>query len=191
MLPSPVVRLLGLLSVVSVLGVLAGLGLLATGCSSTGGSSSAATTGTTSGSAETTAGTVAEATGIRAWWIIGDTVGPGIPWPDNGTGPVRVALDILFAGPTPGEQGFGAGTAIPPEAIINSLDVGADGVATVDFNRKFETADTRPQTAQVVYTLTQFPQVERVRFLIDGQPNGATGVPPVGRADLRFPAAAG
>jgi hypothetical protein len=180
-----------LLDLAGIVGVVVGLGLLATGCSSTGGSSATATTATTTSSVEATTTTAAEATGTRAWWIIGDKVGPGIPWPDNGTDPVRLSLDVLFAGPTPGEQGFGAGTAIPPAAIINSLDVGADGVATVDLNRKFETADTRPQTAQVVYTLTQFPQVKKVKFLIDGQPNGATGVPPVGRTDLRFPAEPG
>ena len=71
--------------------------------------------------------------------------------------------------------------------MVNSLVVGPDGVAVVDFNRAFETRDTRPQVAQVVYTLTQFPQVTKVRFLIEGQPNGATGVPPIGRSDLRFP----
>jgi hypothetical protein len=172
------------------------LGGLATGCSSNGGSTATTSTAPPDSTVPTTpsdstASTEPAASGIRAWWITGDTLTPGIPWPGNGADPVRVALDLLFAGPTPGEQGFGAGTAIPPDATINSLEVGADGIATVDFNRKFETADTRPQTAQVVYTLTQFPQVGKVRFLIDGQPNGAAGVPPVGRSDVRFPAAAG
>jgi hypothetical protein len=57
-------------------------------------------------------------------------------------------------------------------------------VVTVNFSRKFETANTRPQVGQVVYTLTQFPGVDQVQFLIEGQPNGATGVPPWSRADL-------
>ena len=57
-------------------------------------------------------------------------------------------------------------------------------VVTVDLGRKFESANTRPQVGQVVYTLTQFPGVTAVQFLIDGQPNGASGVPPESRADL-------
>ena len=129
--------------------------------------------------------------GTRPWWFIGDTLTPGIAWPRGGPDPVRAALDILFAGPSPADTAFGATTAIASNAFINSLVVGDDGIATVDFTRKFETADTRPQTAQVVYTLTQFSQVKKVRFLIDGEPNGATGVPPVGRADLRVTAAPG
>jgi hypothetical protein len=38
--------------------------------------------------------------------------------------------------------------------------------------------------AQVVYTLTQFPEITKVKFLVDGVPNGAAGVLPYGRADL-------
>ena len=77
--------------------------------------------------------------------------------------------------------------AAPVDGVVPGAPVDADGIAHVDFNRNFETADTRPQTAQVVYTLTQFPQVKKVQFLIDGQPNGATGVPPISRADVSFP----
>jgi len=130
------------------------------------------------------------AAGARPWWIVGDTVTPGEVRPD-GPDPVRRALDDLVAGPSPNEAAFGAGTGLDKGVVVQSLTVGTDGVATVDFNRKFETKDTRPQVAQVVYTLTQFPEVTKVRFLIEGQPNGATGVPPVGRSDLRFPAATG
>jgi hypothetical protein len=133
-----------------------------------------------------TGSTTPVAPGTRPWWLVGGTVTPGAVRPD-GPDPVRGALDALVAGPTPEEAAFGAGTALDKGVVVNSLVVGADGVATVDFNRKFETRDTRPQVAQVVYTLTQFPQVAKVRFLIDGQPNGATGVPPIGRSDLRFP----
>lgn len=128
------------------------------------------------------------ASGTRPWWIAGGAVTPGEVRPD-GLDPVRGALDALLAGPNPAEAAFGAGTGLPKGVVVNSLTVGPDGIATVDFNRTFETRDTRPQVAQVVYTLTQFPQVTKVRFLIEGQPNGATGVPPVGRNDLSFPAA--
>jgi len=165
-----------------------GLLVLAAACSSTtAGPDISAATATTAAPVATSAPATV---GTRPWWIVGGTVTPGGPRLD-GPDPVRSALDQLLAGPSPDEAAFGAGTAIEKGVVVNSLVVGPDGVATVDFNRKFETKDTRPQVAQVVYTLTQFPQVSKVRFLIEGQPNGATGVPPVGRADLRFPAAPG
>ncbi len=129
-------------------------------------------------------------TGSRPWFLKDGKVAPVAPRPLNPADPVRGALDALMAGPSPDEVAAGYSTGIAAGIVqVQSLDVGADGIVTVSFSRKFETADTRPQTAQVVYTLTELPQVTKVRFLIDGQPNGATGVPPVGRADLRFPAA--
>ena len=172
------------------------LAVLTAACSSTA-NVPAATTTTTPEPGDTsvpmtavaTTGTIAAGGAWRPWWITGDTVSPGDPRPPTGGDDVRAALDALLAGPTAGESSFGNSNDIASTVTINSLVVTPDGIATVDLNRKFETADTRPQTAQVVYTLTQFPQVTKVKFLIDGQPNGATGVPPIGRSDLRFPAA--
>ena len=71
----------------------------------------------------------------------------------------------------------GLTTAIAPKVALLSFNIEGDN-ATVDFNRAFETADTQPQVAQVVYTLTQFTGLNTVTFLIDGEPNGATGVRP-------------
>jgi len=182
-----------------LLATLTGLLLLLTAACASSGSPSAgpATTGapgTTSSTAAVPSGTINPADGWRAWWIVGDHLAPGDLHPATGGDDVQAALDALIAGPTPSEAAFGAGTGLTSpkgKIVLNSLTVDADGIAHVDFNRNFETADTRPQTAQVVYTLTQFPQVKKVQFLIDGQPNGATGVPPVGRSDLSFPTSGG
>jgi hypothetical protein len=98
----------------------------------------------------------------------------------------RAALDSLLSGPDDAERAEGLGTGIRGIAGLNDLKVEGD-LATVDFNRYFETAQTRFQVAQVVYTLTQFPAIRRVQFLIDHATNGATGVPPLDRdavADL-------
>ena len=163
--------------------------LAASGCSSSGSTSDQAGTTTEPAPTETT---VAAAATVSPWFIKDGKVTPGTPRPINSTDPVRGELDALMAGPTPDEVATGFSTGIAAGIVeVQSFEVGADGIVTVSFSRKFETADTRPQTAQVVYTLTELPQVTKVRFLIDGQPNGATGVPPVGRADLRFPAATG
>ena len=166
-----------------------------TGCASSGSTSSASTATTapppaTSPSPSSTADPAADPTAVevRPWWLVDDKVEAGDSRGDGGADPARAALDALMAGPSPTEAAFGASTAITSNVEVQSFDEGADGVVTVSFSRKFETADTRPQVAQVVYTLTELPQVSAVRFLIDGQPNGATGVPPITRADLRFPA---
>ena len=94
------------------------------------------------------------------------------------------ALDVLIAGPSDADAAAGLTTAISPKVVVNSFTIEGDNI-TVDFNRAFETADTQPQTGQVVYTLTQFTGIKTVTFLIDGQPNGATGVRPLDRSTVR------
>lgn len=89
----------------------------------------------------------------------------------------------LLAGPNPAEAAAGMTSNLRDVATLNALSVEGD-TAIADFNRYFETATTRPQVAQVVYTLTQFAGVTKVRFLIDHATNGATGVPAVGRAEM-------
>ncbi len=165
--------------------------LAASGCSSSGSTSDQAGT-TTEPTLAPTETTVLSPGAVPVWFIKDGKVTPSTPRTINLADPVRGELDALMAGPTPEEVAAGFSTGIAAGIVeVQSFEVGADGIVTVSFSRKFETADTRPQTAQVVYTLTELPQVTKVRFLIDGQPNGATGVPPVGRADLRFPTATG
>ena len=173
-----------------LLTALAGLLTLLVGACSSGSGSSAAPDTTVASPATTAPVSAPPATGWRVWWVVDDHVAPGDVHAPTGGDDIAAALDALVAGPTPQEAAFGAGTALTSPRgtiVLNSLLVGLDGIAHVDFNRNFETADTRPQVSQVVFTLTQFPGVKAVQFLIDGQPNGATGVPPVGRADVSFP----
>ncbi|MEU0548560.1 Gmad2 immunoglobulin-like domain-containing protein [Micromonospora sp. NPDC005979] len=85
----------------------------------------------------------------------------------------RLALTELSAGPTPAEAATGMVTLLPSTVEVTRI---ADGVATLG---PVPLADDPPdrrrlREAQVVWTLTQFPTVRRVRF-----PGGA----PVGRAD--------
>jgi hypothetical protein len=94
------------------------------------------------------------------------------------------ALEMLMAGPT--EQDAASGLTSGISGRVSLLSFAVEGAnVNVDFSRAFETADTQPQVAQVVYTLTQFAGIETVTFLIDGAPNGATGVRPIGRSDVR------
>jgi spore germination protein GerM len=102
------------------------------------------------------------------------------------------AMNGLLAGPTQKEATAGPDvtTAIPAGVKLLGLKV-EDRVATVDLSKEFEsgggTASVVGRLAQVVYTLTQFSNVESVRFLLDGEPVevfGSQGIVldgPVGR----------
>jgi germination protein M len=87
----------------------------------------------------------------------------------------RASLNALFEGPTRAEANASPPltTNVPDGTILLGLDI-ADGLATVDLSREFESgggsASMFGRLAQVVYTLTQFPTVDRVAFKLDGQP---------------------
>jgi hypothetical protein len=87
----------------------------------------------------------------------------------------RAALNALFEGPTAEEAAASPPltTNVPEGTILLGLDI-ADGLATVDLSREFESgggsASMFGRLAQVVYTLTQFPTVDRVAFQLDGEP---------------------
>jgi hypothetical protein len=117
---------------------------------------------------------------------------------------VRVAtaaMRELLAGPTHGERlGSGIGTAIPRGTRL--LGIGIDnGIATVDLSSQFQSGggseSLQLRLAQVVYTLTQFPTVSKVRFELDGTTvnvlsnQGIVSHYPVGRKDYGNPECAG
>lgn len=83
------------------------------------------------------------------------------------------ALRALLAGPSRAERAAGIGTEIPQTTRLLDVSI-AKGVAKVDLTSDYQTgAGSRSlqlRLAQVVYTLTQFPTVKRVRFEIDGSP---------------------
>ena len=95
------------------------------------------------------------------------------------------AMEQLLAGPTDDERAHDLrvgtiGTQIPDGTSLLGIDV-ADGIATVDLSSEFASGDITgddreswaTRLAQVTYTLTQFPTVDRVRFLVDGKPGNA------------------
>ncbi|MCB1005074.1 MAG: GerMN domain-containing protein [Acidimicrobiales bacterium] len=142
------------------------------------------TTGATQGTAAPGAATTIDPDDVDTvvepvavpFWIRGTVVGNGAarPLPPD-VDKVRFALDQLLAGPTPEEEAAGLRTLIRADTTVLSFEV-VDGIAKVGFNRAFQSEQTRPQVAQVVFTLTQFPTVERVQFQIDGEvPEGLGG----------------
>lgn len=98
------------------------------------------------------------------------------------------ALKALLEGPSEAERAAGLTTAIPAETALLGLTIDQETkVATVDISAEFiappdagatpppdqEPAPARARLAQVVYTLSQFPTVETVRFAVEGQPQEA------------------
>jgi spore germination protein GerM len=88
----------------------------------------------------------------------------------------RAALEQLLSPPLPGDYEADVGgisTAIPEGTVLLGLDI-ESGLATVDLSREFESGggsySMGARLAQVVYTLTRFPTVERVAFRLDGEP---------------------
>ena len=88
--------------------------------------------------------------------------------------PARQALEQLLKGPGDSQHS----TEIPASARLLNLSI-ENGTATASFDDAFFTPDgatgTLLRLAQVVYTLTQFPDVTSVRFLEDGRTVGLIG----------------
>jgi spore germination protein GerM len=94
----------------------------------------------------------------------------------------RAAMEQLLAGPTFDERAHDLrvgtiGTQIPEGTRLLGIDI-EGGVATVDLSSEFASGDILGdereawafRLAQVTFTLTQFPTVESVRFIVDGKP---------------------
>ncbi len=85
----------------------------------------------------------------------------------------ELAITALLEGPSVEEREAGLGSAIPPVARFLSVSV-ADGVATVDLAEEFQGPATPDEVllrvAQVVWTLSELPEVSGVLFAVEGAP---------------------
>lgn len=107
---------------------------------------------------------------------------------------VENAIRALLGGPTPEEVAGQIATVIPDGVGLLSTEV-ADGVGSINLSREFERSAEQSvlilRIGQVVYTATEIDGVERVRFLIDGDPvdvlaeDGSVRADPVGRAEYQ------
>jgi len=98
------------------------------------------------------------------------------------TGVARAAIGSVLAGPSAAEYAAGLRSQIPAGTALLGVRV-SGGIATVDLGSSFVSA-TSPATmplriAQLVYTVTQFPTVNGVRFAINGQGVTVLGGVPV------------
>ena len=108
-------------------------------------------------------------TAFVAWFAKGDKL-----WPERRTvastpGIGAAAVRALLEGPA----GSGLSTAIPEGTELNDLAIN-EGTARVDLSGTFDdgggSLGMQMRLAQVVFTLTQFPTVQDVEFLLDGEP---------------------
>ncbi|HZD59165.1 MAG TPA: GerMN domain-containing protein [Anaerolineae bacterium] len=84
----------------------------------------------------------------------------------------RAALEELIKG----SKQPGRFSVIPPETKIRSVKI-ANGLATVDFSKEVLNANVGAPgeelgIAQIVNTLTEFPTINRVMFLVEGRDRG-------------------
>ena len=88
------------------------------------------------------------------------------------------AVEALLEGPDELETEIGMTTLIPAETELLGLEI-SDGVAVVDLSGAYEdmngTFGETAAIAQVVFTLTQFDQVDGVSFRIDGEDRDSIG----------------
>jgi germination protein M len=86
----------------------------------------------------------------------------------------KSAIDELLTGPTQLESDAGLVTSVPADVQLLGLHLAeTEKVATVDLSAAFAPTGQDPELtslAQVVYTLTQFPEIERVAITIEGTP---------------------
>lgn len=87
--------------------------------------------------------------------------------------PMTQTLNALLKGPTPEELNIGLLNLIPENTQLISAAV-EDGVAYLNFNESFRfnpmgVEGFVAQLQQIIYSTTEFPTVDRVQILIEGQ----------------------
>jgi hypothetical protein len=165
------------------------LGIAACGSSS---KTSVPTTSVAPTSAPATTTTPAADVAVTAYLVEHEAlvaVGRIVPGP---AGP-EAAMRALVAGPQGTlERDLSITSSIPAGTTVNGVQT-ADHVATVDVSKQFASGggsqSMQARVAQVVFTVTQYPDVQRVRFALDGtvvKTIGGEGVmvDRIGRADV-------
>ncbi len=92
--------------------------------------------------------------------------------PESGS-PLTTAINALIVGPAPGELSADMISLIPEDAALISARVEGK-IAFLNFNEQFRfnalgIEGYRAQVEQIVYTATEFPTVDKVQFLVEGQ----------------------
>jgi germination protein M len=127
---------------------------------------------------------------VRAYFLLRDgsggevvnepTLVPVLRTVPKSTATATAAMKALLAGPSAKERAavLQIRTFIPAGTKLLGIEI-SGGLATVDLSAEFASSSPadvygvfslRGRLAQVVYTLTQFPTVDRVNFKLEGKP---------------------
>jgi hypothetical protein len=86
-------------------------------------------------------------------------------------GVAGAAVKQLFAGPNAAERAAGVGSAVPAGSRLRGIST-SGRTATIDVSRAFaaagDQASVRMRLAQLTFTATQFPTIDRVRLEVAG-----------------------
>lgn len=107
---------------------------------------------------------------------------------------ISILIEDLLKGPTEEEKTAGISTAIPDGVKLLGIRK-EDNIVYIDFSENIETGGgtslMEMRLAQIVFTATQFPEVEKVKFLINGKEikyfssEGVMVDKPLGREDFK------
>lgn len=141
--------------------------------------SATATAGPTPTAGPTSTGTPAPTTSrppvststVSVYLLKGEDLQP-VARTATGTGVAAAAVRALLSGPSTAEHSDGLTSNVPSGTTLRGLTI-RDGLATVDLSGRFDdgggTLSMTSRVAQVVFTLTRFPTVDRVVFMLDGK----------------------
>lgn len=87
--------------------------------------------------------------------------------------PLLDAVNALLAGPSAEERGRGLVSFIPPETRLIGAEI-RGSTAYLNFNEDFQyntsgREGSAAQLQQIVWTATEFPNINDVQFLIEGR----------------------
>ncbi len=181
-------RLLPLLLISAAVLILAGAALLAACGGSSGGASSQPTatdsatvdpTSIPSGSASPSSSPgAAPETSLRLYFLRDEKLGVAERRVAHTSMPATAAMEALLAGPTAAETSAGLTSTVPAGTRLLGLAISGT-TAQVDLSEAFASGggslSMTARVAEVVYTLTRFPTVRSVEFLIEGKPVEALG----------------
>lgn len=181
-------KLLGLLAVFALGG---GLAVVATGCGSEEAVSLGKPRTTATATSEPTT-TSASQVSLEVWFARQDGLVAVRRTHDPTPLVATAAVSALLEGPTAAERAAGVVSAVPSGTRLLGIAI-RNGIATVDLTSEYQSGggsrSMQMRLGQVVYTLTQFPTVQKVRFRLDGTPvnvfssEGIVLDHPVGRGD--------
>jgi len=169
----PARLLVGLLAVVSTAAFVAACGGPGSGSSATPTATVTATATPSASPSPTTAPTATPSptTTLSLYFLRGEKLGVAERQVPHTIKPATAALEALLAGPTAAEKAAGLKTAVPSGTRLLGLSI--DGTtARVDLSGKFASGggslSMQARVAQIVYTLTRFPTIKAVDFMLDG-----------------------